>query len=279
MGEMAMTGMGIRLGLGTGGEGRSVTHYHHHYHYHLYPHREGRMSDVGEGRGVMERVVPERVLGVYGYSAGDVISGGDAVVIGGRDGEVDPGAGVWRGWPDRRQRGSAAEGSGSSRRRRLQRVANWIVPWRRRGRRRRRRWGRGSDDGESLGLTYEELLELEERNVKRGLSKDEFDALEVVAWEKLQAEQAASTSTSAGDDGEGDHENEVQSQPQLYRQGSACRICLDAVRPADRLIRLKCRHWYHKSCIETWFTTNRTCPVCRTEVEKIQPATTSKVAS
>ncbi|PWA87264.1 Zinc finger, RING/FYVE/PHD-type [Artemisia annua] len=44
---------------------------------------------------------------------------------------------------------------------------------------------------------------------------------------------------------------------------TACGICIDEFMPQDKIIRLYCRHVFHKKCILEWFSTNNTCPICR----------------
>ena len=43
-----------------------------------------------------------------------------------------------------------------------------------------------------------------------------------------------------------------------------CSICLSKI--YKQKIKLKCNHFYHKECIEKWFTKNNSCPVCRKEI-------------
>ncbi|CDF36689.1 unnamed protein product [Chondrus crispus] len=105
-----------------------------------------------------------------------------------------------------------------------------------------RRWARlrhrvrdEMDDNESLGLTYEELIELEERNVMCGLSK-----AELVGLGHFEAGK--------------EHMNQT------------CHICLEGVEYAAVLVQLKCSHAYHKECIHKWLSRKRSCPTCRSEL-------------
>lgn len=93
------------------------------------------------------------------------------------------------------------------------------------------------DDGEddSLGLTYEELLELDDRNVRCGLSKDELAGLCTFEAKK-------------------EHMNQT------------CHICLEGVEYGVVLVELECAHVYHKGCIHTWLKQKRSCPTCRSEI-------------
>ena len=46
-----------------------------------------------------------------------------------------------------------------------------------------------------------------------------------------------------------------------------CSICQEEFNDGQRLRRIEeCEHYFHKSCIDTWFTTHNNCPMCRTSV-------------
>ncbi|XP_010541177.1 PREDICTED: RING-H2 finger protein ATL81-like [Tarenaya hassleriana] len=51
-------------------------------------------------------------------------------------------------------------------------------------------------------------------------------------------------------------------------QGTECSICLSDFSDEDtvRLI-TACRHAFHADCIDLWFESHKTCPVCRCELE------------
>jgi E3 ubiquitin-protein ligase ZNRF1/2 len=46
----------------------------------------------------------------------------------------------------------------------------------------------------------------------------------------------------------------------LTEDKGECVICLDDLRHGDTIARLPCLCIYHKSCIDRWFTVNRSCP-------------------
>lgn len=50
-----------------------------------------------------------------------------------------------------------------------------------------------------------------------------------------------------------------------------CTVCLSNLEEGE-MIRIlpNCKHNFHVACIDTWLSTNSTCPVCRTEVEPPQ---------
>lgn len=47
-----------------------------------------------------------------------------------------------------------------------------------------------------------------------------------------------------------------------------CTVCLSLLEEKDTARMLpNCKHVFHVNCVDTWLTTQSTCPVCRTEVE------------
>ncbi|RZC91473.1 hypothetical protein C5167_027539 [Papaver somniferum] len=46
-----------------------------------------------------------------------------------------------------------------------------------------------------------------------------------------------------------------------------CAICLVEFRDKDKLTLLPCKHVYHSHCVGTWFITNITCPLCRSDLK------------
>lgn len=125
--------------------------------------------------------------------------------------------------------GSARRRMGSTRRRRVSRLTDFLA-W-------RMRRGVEGDEGEndSLGLTYEELLQLDDGNVKCGLSNDELVEL---GWLEAGKEHMC-------------HD---------------CHICLEGVEFGAEVVRLRCDHLFHKGCIHTWLKMKRSCPSCRCEL-------------
>ena len=45
-----------------------------------------------------------------------------------------------------------------------------------------------------------------------------------------------------------------------------CQVCFEKFVDDDKILKLPCKHLYHKDCIEPWFRTHNTCPVCRQEM-------------
>jgi hypothetical protein len=50
---------------------------------------------------------------------------------------------------------------------------------------------------------------------------------------------------------------------------NSCAICQDALTSEQEGRKLNgCGHWFHKSCIDTWFQGNVHCPVCRHDIRE-----------
>lgn len=45
-----------------------------------------------------------------------------------------------------------------------------------------------------------------------------------------------------------------------------CSICLEKYKVNDKIMNLKCRHSFHKDCINIWLKDNNTCPQCRENI-------------
>eukprot|EP00730_Choanoeca_flexa_P019132 TRINITY_DN9337_c0_g1_i1.p1 TRINITY_DN9337_c0_g1~~TRINITY_DN9337_c0_g1_i1.p1 ORF type:complete len:295 (+),score=46.89 TRINITY_DN9337_c0_g1_i1:116-1000(+) len=88
---------------------------------------------------------------------------------------------------------------------------------------------------------YEELLRLDEGNVKVGV-KD----LEGKTGVETLTQAQVTALTSKG---------EVE-----------CTVCMDAMSVGDRCRRLPCLHLFHVDCIDPWLKDNHTCPVCQKSV-------------
>lgn len=53
----------------------------------------------------------------------------------------------------------------------------------------------------------------------------------------------------------------------LIKDENTCSICLNAYTQEEKVVRLKCNHCFHETCIEAWLKSNKTCPVCRANVK------------
>jgi hypothetical protein len=47
-----------------------------------------------------------------------------------------------------------------------------------------------------------------------------------------------------------------------------CAVCLEALQADDIARDLPCHHTFHRKCIDTWLSSNHTCPVCRQDLLK-----------
>ena len=45
-----------------------------------------------------------------------------------------------------------------------------------------------------------------------------------------------------------------------------CTICHDDFAVIDTVRILSCNHYFHKDCIDSWFTTHVSCPICRNDI-------------
>ncbi|XP_020276386.1 RING-H2 finger protein ATL48-like [Asparagus officinalis] len=54
---------------------------------------------------------------------------------------------------------------------------------------------------------------------------------------------------------------------ELVECGLECAVCLSKVNDGEKIRFLpKCKHGFHIECIDTWFLSNSTCPLCRNPV-------------
>jgi len=50
---------------------------------------------------------------------------------------------------------------------------------------------------------------------------------------------------------------------EILENEQECCICREDIRPGDERTSLPCKHGFHTSCVNTWFSTKSSCPVCR----------------
>ncbi|KAK1416954.1 hypothetical protein QVD17_26074 [Tagetes erecta] len=56
----------------------------------------------------------------------------------------------------------------------------------------------------------------------------------------------------------------IQFDPERFKDGLECAICLSEVNVGEKIRVLpKCDHGFHFECIDMWFRSHSTCPVCR----------------
>ncbi|KAG5501334.1 hypothetical protein JIQ42_06335 [Leishmania sp. Namibia] len=106
-------------------------------------------------------------------------------------------------------------------------------------------------------MTYEELLELEERigNVSKGVPPALLDGCTM---------PMRSTSAEAGTCAICQEELSIASATATAGAASAATSPSGADKVCVRL--LNCPHAFHKPCINQWLTQNKTCPICKVEV-------------
>nr|CAD1823438.1 unnamed protein product [Ananas comosus var. bracteatus] len=98
-------------------------------------------------------------------------------------------------------------------------------------------------------MTYEELLELEDRigYVSTGLREDEI-------VRSLRKVKPSAFDTS----------------PLPFSSGTErkCSICQEEYEEEDEMGRLGCGHTFHVYCIKQWLSQKNACPVCKAAVSK-----------
>lgn len=56
-------------------------------------------------------------------------------------------------------------------------------------------------------------------------------------------------------------------QPEEFKEGLECAVCLSEIVEGEKLRLLpKCNHGFHVDCIDMWFHSHSTCPLCRNPV-------------
>jgi len=97
-------------------------------------------------------------------------------------------------------------------------------------------------DDDELDDSYEGLLRLEERigNVKHNLDNNLINKNKLIKYNK--------------------NNKEIKE--------TKCSICLLDYENNDELRKLVCSHFFHKKCIDNWFNSSTTCPICRKDVKE-----------
>ena len=65
----------------------------------------------------------------------------------------------------------------------------------------------------------------------------------------------------------GARNDEIASQDS--QEGDQCSICFDTYEQGDQLRVLPCKHRFHLECVDPWLKTNKSCPLCKHEVDKV----------
>ncbi|KAL2933541.1 RING-H2 finger protein ATL3 [Bienertia sinuspersici] len=94
----------------------------------------------------------------------------------------------------------------------------------------------------------------------------------IVSWRRRQARQRRTQSTVAAH-GRGLDLAALQSLPLVvynpkdFKEGLECAVCLSEVSEGEKARLLpKCNHGFHVECIDMWFQSHSTCPLCRNSV-------------
>lgn len=60
--------------------------------------------------------------------------------------------------------------------------------------------------------------------------------------------------------------------PQDFKDGLECSVCLSEVTQGEKTrILPKCNHGFHVQCIDMWFHSHSTCPICRNPIQNSNP--------
>lgn len=89
-------------------------------------------------------------------------------------------------------------------------------------------------------MTYEQLMELEERNgkVAKGFQPEQIDQIPRKRVDIVDNENPAS-----------------------------CAVCFENFEVGDCTMILQCKHDYHESCIDKWLQSEKRCPVCNLQID------------
>ena len=97
-----------------------------------------------------------------------------------------------------------------------------------------------------IQIDFPILNNLNQEDVVVALTDEEFNNLEKIKYDETNEE----------------HKKNI----------SICNICLEKIIHDDSCIKLKCNHYFHSNCIESWLKEHSNkCPVCREEVSKGEP--------
>nr|XP_048692168.1 RING finger protein 148 [Caretta caretta] len=59
-----------------------------------------------------------------------------------------------------------------------------------------------------------------------------------------------------------------ESDKEAKTDAENCVVCLEVYKPKDVVRILRCRHIFHRKCIDPWLLKHRTCPVCKYDILK-----------
>jgi len=59
---------------------------------------------------------------------------------------------------------------------------------------------------------------------------------------------------------------EKYNQVNMNHREEECVICLETIESNSRIYELKCKHYFHRTCLEMSCQLNNTCPICRDDL-------------
>lgn len=70
----------------------------------------------------------------------------------------------------------------------------------------------------------------------------------------------------------------IEFSPQDFKDGLECSVCLSEVSEGEKARLLpKCNHGFHVECIDMWFQSHSTCPLCRNPVSSIPESSQQEI--
>ncbi|KAI3954903.1 hypothetical protein MKW92_029067, partial [Papaver armeniacum] len=91
----------------------------------------------------------------------------------------------------------------------------------------------------NIGMSYEELTELDER-----ISMVQRSSKEIISKQLKTRVHATSADSTEG-------------------KTEICTVCQDGYENKDKIATLDCQHEYHEDCITQWLVRKNVCPICK----------------
>ena len=95
-------------------------------------------------------------------------------------------------------------------------------------------------DEEEHQPSYEQLLELDEKNYDKGNGFTELQLRRLIP---------------------------IEFNEKIHKGCSSCPICMNDFTYLQKVVKLKCEHLYHESCIKEWLARKKVCVICKFEVK------------
>lgn len=55
---------------------------------------------------------------------------------------------------------------------------------------------------------------------------------------------------------------------ELTREDARCSICLEEYECEDTLRKIRCGHYFHRPCVDSWLYINKCCPLCKQVIDE-----------